>query len=138
MTDDIADGNEGSSSSTLSPRQSDFDAPPISQDNVFDALASKRSRYVLVALREADDLLEIPELVDLVASWETGKPIALVSEEHRKRVVTSLRHSQLPKLGMMGLVEYDEAESLVARGPHAEQADAYLDIAVSRDENVEV
>jgi hypothetical protein len=138
MTDDITDGNGSPSPSTPSPRQPDFDAPPISQDNVFDALASKRSRYVLVALQEADDPLEIPELVDLVASWETGKPIDLVSEEHRKRVFTSLRHSQLPKLAMMGLVEYDESESLVARGPHAEQADAYLDIATSRDENVEV
>jgi hypothetical protein len=137
MTDEIADGNGHSSPYTPSPRQPDFDAPPISQDNVFDALASKRSRYVLVALREGEGPLEIPELVDLVASWETDKPIDLVSEEHRQRVFTSLRHSQLPKLAMMGLVEYDEAEPLVARGPHAEQVDAYLDIAASRDENVE-
>jgi hypothetical protein len=121
-----------------SPRQPDFDAPPISQDNIFDALASKRSRYVLIALREAEGPLKVAELVDRVASWEMDKPINLVSDEHRKRVFTSLRHSQLPKLAMMGLVEYDESESLVARGPHAEQADAYLDIAISRDENVEV
>lgn len=138
MTNDLAEGDGSSSPSTTSPQQPDFDTPPISQDNVFDALASKRSRYVLVAVREADEPLELLELVDIVASWETGKPIDLVSEEHRKRVLTSLRHSQLPKLAMMGLVEYDEAESLVARGPHAEQADAYLDIAVSRDENVDV
>lgn len=137
MNDDLAKGNGSSSPPTPSPDEPDFDVPPLSQDNVFDALSSKRSRYVLVALREADDPLDLRELVDTVASWEMDKPIDLVSEEHCKRVFTSLRHSQLPKLAMMGLVEYDEDESVVARGRYAEQADAYLDIAANRDENVQ-
>ena len=138
MNDDLADSNGGSAGPQPSPREPSFDVPPLSQDNVFDALASKRSRYVLVALREAEGHLDLRELVDTVAAWETGKPIDLVSEEHCKRVFTSLRHSQLPKLATMGLVEYDEADDLVRRGPYAEQADAYLDIAASRDENVEL
>ncbi|WP_276299231.1 DUF7344 domain-containing protein [Halorussus lipolyticus] len=137
MNDDLAEGNGGSSPPTPSPHEPDFDVPPLSQDNVFDALSSKRSRYVLVALQEADDALSLRELVDTVAAWETDKSIDLVSEEHCKGVFTSLRHSQLPKLAMMGLVEYDEDESVVARGPYAEQADAYLDIAASRDESVQ-
>lgn len=137
MNDDLAEGNGGSSPPTPSPDEPDFDVPPLSQDNVFDALSSKRSRYVLVALREADGALGLRELVDTVAAWETDKPIDLVSEKHCKRVFTSLRHSQLPKLAMMGLVEYDEDESVVERGPYAEQADAYLDIAASRDESVQ-
>ena len=138
MKDDLADGNGRSASPAPSPREPDFDVPPLSQDNVFDALSSKRSRYVLVALREAEGTLDLRELVDTVAAWETNKPIDLVSEEHCKRVFTSLRHSQLPKLAMMGLIEYDETDDVVERGPYAEQADAYLDIAASRDENVGV
>jgi len=138
MNNDLAEGNGGSSPTTPSPDEPDFDVPPLSQDNVFDALSSKRSRYVLVALREADDPLDLRELVDTVAAWETDKPIDLVSEEHCKRVFTSLRHSQLPKLAMMGLVEYNDEESVVERGPYAEQADAYLDIAASRDESVDI
>lgn len=138
MRDDLAEGNETPASPTPSPRKPSFEAPPLSQDSVFDALASKRSRYVLVALREADDPVGLRELVDTVAAWETDKPIDLVSEEHCKRVFTSLRHSQLPKLSMMGLVGYDEEDGVVERGPYAEQADAYLDIAASRDDNVEV
>ncbi|WP_157971784.1 DUF7344 domain-containing protein [Halorussus litoreus] len=110
----------------------------MSQDNVFDALSSKRSRYVLTYLRAVESSVEILELVETVAEWETGKPIDLVSEEHCGRVATSLRHSQLPKLSMMGMVEYDEADGVVERGPHAEQADAYLDVASERDENVSV
>ncbi len=138
MKDGIADGNGPRTQHVPSLRDSDSDAPPLSQDNVFDALSSKRSRYVLVALREADDPLNLRELVDTVAAWETDKPIDLVSEEHCKRVFTSLRHSQLPKLAMMGLVEYDDEESVVSRGPYAEQTDAYLDIAASRDESIDI
>jgi hypothetical protein len=138
MTDGLADGNGNRPQHAPSPRTPDFDGPPLSQDNVFDALSSKRSRYVLVSLREADSRIDLDDLVETVAEWETGKPIDLVSEEHRERVLTSLRHAQLPKLSMMGLVGYDEAAETVGRGPHAEQVDAYLDIAASRDENVEL
>jgi hypothetical protein len=138
MKDGLADGNGSRSQHVPSPTEPDFDGPPLSQDNVFDALSSKRSRYVLIYLRENDSHVDIEELVETVAEWETGKPIDLVSEEHRKRVLTSLRHSQLPKLSMMSMVEYDETEGTVARGPYAEQADAYLDIAANRDENVEL
>jgi hypothetical protein len=138
MKDELADGNGNSKSPTASPREPDFDVPPLSQDNVFDALASRRSRYVLLTLRESDGAIEVDELVDTVAAWETGKPIDLVSEEHCERVYTSLCHSQLPKLAMMGLIEYDEGDEVVARGPYAEQVDAYLDIAAARDENVEI
>lgn len=138
MKDGLADGNGTSTPSTASPSEPDFDGPPLSQDNVFDALSSKRSRYVLLALRVGDEPVDVDELVDTVAAWETDKPIDLVSEEHCKRVFTSLRHSQLPKLAMMGLVEYDDEQSVVERGPYAEQVDAYLDIAASRDECVDV
>lgn len=138
MEDGIADGSGNASQDSLSSREGDFDGPPLSQDNVFDALSSKRSRYVLLALREEDDPVELDDLVDTVAAWETAKPIDLVSEKHCKRVFTSLRHSQLPKLAMMGLIAYDEDDGVVARGPFAGQADAYLDIAAERDDNVDV
>ncbi|USZ69599.1 hypothetical protein NGM10_07675 [Halorussus salilacus] len=139
MKDGIADGSgESDGQRTVTPHQPNANASPLSQDNVFDALASRRSRYVLTFLREADEPVDMEDLVETVATWETGKPIDLVSKEHCERVFTSLRHSQLPKLSMMGMVEYDEDDDVVVRGPHAEQVDAYLDIATSRDDNVEL
>ena len=139
MKDEITNGrgHGAGTEMTATPREPDFDAPPLSQDNVFDALASRRSRYVLVRLQNGDEPVSVDELADVVAAWETDKPIDLVSEEHRERVFTSLCHSQLPKLSMMGLVDYDGEERVVTRGPYAEQADAYLDIAIERDDNVE-
>lgn len=138
MTERLADGDDRRTGTAPSLRGTGPDAPPPSQDNVFDALASKRSRYVLTYLRAVESPVEVPTLVETVAEWETGKPIDLVSAEHRDRVLTSLRHAQLPKLSTMGMVRYDETEGVVERGPHAEQADPYLDIAVERDGNVEV
>lgn len=137
MKDGTTNRTKGGSESVTTPRQPELEAPPLSQDNVFDALSSRRSRYVLVYLRDADDPASLESLADAVAAWETGKSIDLVSDEHRNRVFTSLCHSQLPKLSMMGLVEYDDEDYVVSRGPHAEQTDAYLDIAVERDDHVE-
>ncbi|PSP56721.1 hypothetical protein BRC82_01190 [Halobacteriales archaeon QS_1_67_19] len=136
MKNGVADGRADDSRAVPSPRDSESEAPPLSEDNLFDALSSKRGRYVLLALRRADGPVEIDDLVETVASWETGKPIDLVSQDHRKRVLTSLRHSQLPKLAMMGLIEYDE--TTVERDSYAEQADPYLDIAAARDQNVDL
>jgi len=138
MKDGLADGHGTGSQYAPSSRDSAGDAPPLTQDNVFDALSSKRARYVLTYLRAVESPAEIPTLVEVVAEWETGKPIDLVSEEHRECVRTSLQHAQLPKLSMMGLVAYDETDAVVERGPHAEQADAYLDVATERDENVDL
>lgn len=137
MTNEVLDGN-GAHSPAPSPGEPDLDCSPLSQDTVFAALSSKRSRYVLLALRTHEEPVEIDDLIDIVAAWETDKPISLVSDEHRERVLTSLRHAQLPKLLEMGLISHDESASVVTRGPCAEQVDAYLNIAVERDENVEL
>jgi len=131
-------GSNADADRTATPQQPNAGAPPVSQDNVFDALASRRSRYVLAYLRKAGEPVAVEDLVERVATWETGKPIDLVSEEHRDRVFTSLAHTQLPKLSMLGMAEYDEREGVARRGPHAEQADPYLDIAVERDDNVDL
>lgn len=112
------------------------DVPPLSQDSIFDALSSRRGRYVLECLRRNQGPVGLDELVDSVAAWETGKAIDMVSSEHRERVLTSLCHTQLPELTMMGMVQYDEEEGLVKRGPQAEKADAYLRIAAERDEQL--
>lgn len=130
------DSQSDATQGTKSPNGPDPNVPPLSQDALFDALASRRGRYVLHYLRSEDSPVTLSDLADSVAAWETGKSIDLVSTDHQQNVHTSLRHTQLPKLAMAGLVQYDEDRDLVDRGVHAEQADAYLDVAVTRDESV--
>lgn len=133
-TDEKSGGNSTQGASTLA--EPNPDVPPLSQEALFDALASRRSRYVLHYLRREETPVTIADLVEAVAAWETDKTIDLVSNEHRQNVHTSLHHTQLPKLAMAGLVQYDEDRELVDRGVYADQADAYLDIAVARDDAV--
>ncbi|WP_458207472.1 DUF7344 domain-containing protein [Haladaptatus sp. NG-SE-30] len=135
MADPTAD-DENSSQTTTSPAGPNPNIPPLSQDALFDALASRRSRYILHHLRREETPVTLDDLVDTVAAWETDKSIDLVSNEHRHNVSMSLQHTQLPKLAMAGLVQYDADRELVSQGVYAEQADAYLDIAVERDDAV--
>ncbi|SIR51651.1 hypothetical protein SAMN05421858_2600 [Haladaptatus litoreus] len=134
MADPTTD-DDGSSRAT-SPSGPSANVPSLSQDALFDALASRRSRYILHYLRREEPPVTLPDLVDTIAAWEMDKPIDLVSDEHRRNVYMSLQHTQLPKLAMAGLVQYDDDRELVDSGVHSEQADAYLDIAVARDDAV--
>ncbi|KZN25254.1 hypothetical protein A4G99_01695 [Haladaptatus sp. R4] len=136
MADQTTNDDGGSSRATASPAGPSTDVPPLSQDALFDALASRRSRYILHNLRSEDTPVTLDTIVDTVAAWEMDKSIDLVSDEHRRNVLMSLQHTQLPKLAMAGLVQYDEERSLIDKGIHADQADAYLDIAVARDDAV--
>ncbi len=136
MADQTTNDDGGSSRATASPTGPSTDVPPLSQDALFDALASRRSRYILHNLRSEDTPVTLETIVDTVAAWEMDKSIDLVSDEHRRNVLMSLQHTQLPKLAMAGLVQYDDDRGLIDKGIHAEQADAYLDIAVARDDAV--
>jgi hypothetical protein len=136
MADQTTNDDGGSSRATASPAGPSADVPPLSQDALFDALSSRRSRYILHDLRSEDTPVTLEDLVDTVAAWETDKSIDLVSDEHRRNVLMSLQHTQLPKLAMAGLVQYDDERKFVDAGIHSEQADAYLDIAVARDDAV--
>lgn len=136
MADETTNDDGGSSRATASPSGPSTDVPPLSQDALFDALSSRRSRYILHDLRSDDTPISLENLVDTVAAWEMDKSIDLVSDEHRRNVLMSLQHTQIPKLAMAGLVQYDEDKKLIDKGIHAEQADAYLDVAVARDDAV--
>ncbi|WP_435155716.1 DUF7344 domain-containing protein [Haladaptatus sp. DFWS20] len=135
MADPTTD-DDGSSRAAPSPSGPSANVPSLSQDALFDALASRRSRYILHHLRREETPVTLADIVDTVAAWEMDKSIDLVSDEHRKNVYMSLQHTQLPKLAMAGLVQYDDDRDLVDTGVHSEQADAYLDIAISRDDAV--
>ncbi|RBI63301.1 hypothetical protein DMJ13_01805 [halophilic archaeon] len=136
MGNQSTDREESLTQGTSAPAGPDSDVPSLSQDALFDALTSRRSRYVLHYLRRSETPVTVADLVESVAAWETDKAIDLVSNEHLQNVRTSLRHTQLPKLAMAGLVQYDEDRDLVDQGVHAEQAEAYLDIAITRDDAV--
>ena len=81
-------------------------------ERIFGALASKRRRYVLYCLQDHDQMT-VETLAHQIAAWEEDSPIEDVPEDVFEQVLTSLMHSQLPKLEDYGLIEYDERSGAV-------------------------
>lgn len=82
------------------------------RDDVFDALASARRRYLLSVLQD-HETLALADLADEIAEWEHDAPLPEITPETVKDIYTSLHHRHLPKLTDCGLVIYDDETELV-------------------------
>lgn len=81
-----------------------------SLDAVFDALASRRRRYVLYYLDEveAESVLAVEDIAERVARWEREWDGAeRGSADERRAVRIDLHHNHLPRLADVGLLDYD-------------------------------
>lgn len=92
----------------------------ITEDDMFEALAHERRRYLLYTLFE-DDEWSLQTLSNKVAAWEDSCPVDDVPASKRERVYASLYHSHVPKLADLGIVEFDPSEEAIRKGPTAEQ-----------------
>lgn len=91
------------------------------RDEVFTLLSNYRRRSLLYALYRNGGELEFPELVALVASYETNTPPEEIDDDLRQSMYISLYQTHLPKLTSFGLVEYDADERLISLTPRAER-----------------
>ncbi|MFC6718117.1 hypothetical protein ACFQGT_10805 [Natrialbaceae archaeon GCM10025810] len=120
---DERDRAESSPSTTVDPK-------PLSRDEVFHILQTRRRRDVLRYLREADGPVELRDLAEQVAAWEHGTTVDGLSSGQRQRVYISLYQSHLPKLDNRGIVAYDKDRGIVERRPRAAELDRYLEDSV--------
>lgn len=80
-------------------------------DAVFDALRDPYRRYLCqYALRTDADAATCEELVDYVLECA---PESVVDDLDRQRVELELRHTHLPKLAAIGMLEYDRRSGAV-------------------------
>jgi hypothetical protein len=88
-------------------------------DCVFDALAHKYRRKVLVAVLEqhpqADDDIQIPADVPL-----EGEDMAACE--------VAMTHNHLPKLADHGFIDWDRDSNTVRKGPHFEEIRPLLEL----------
>lgn len=103
------------------------DRQPLSRDDVFHILQTRRRRDVLRYLRDADGPVELRDLAEQVAAWEHGTTVDGLSSGQRQRVYISLYQSHLPKLDNRGIVTYDKDRGLVERNSRASELDPYLE-----------
>ena len=76
-------------------------------ERVFGGLANKRRRYILYYLQDWEHT-DVETLASQITAWEQDASIDEVSDEDQNEVLTSLLHSELPKLADYGLIEYDQ------------------------------
>ncbi|WP_158056732.1 DUF7344 domain-containing protein [Halorussus halophilus] len=110
-----------------SPDDPDEEEPPLSE--LLDALADRRRRRVLRLVSDHQTPLALSDLADEVAAAEHDCLFTDISEHTVKRTYTSLYHSHVPKLAVVGLLEYDQDVDAVAPGHNVEMARPYLDLA---------
>jgi predicted transcriptional regulator len=104
----------------------------LSQDEVFDLLASPRRRCVLHYLRRNEGSAELREMAARIAAWEYGTDVESLTADQRKRVYTSLQQTHLQKLEDAGVVEYDDEAAEVHPAPGAEDIEVYLEVVPER------
>lgn len=76
------------------------------------ALANERRRYVLYYLRDVESA-EFDDVVERVATWETGSAPEALDERTRNTIRIDLQHAQLPKLEEAGLIGHDRRHGSV-------------------------
>lgn len=96
----------------------------LSQDRVFDLLSNARRRFVLHYLSERQSPVELRELADEVARWETGEQT--LSRKQRKRVYVSLYQTHIPRLEDAGVITYDSETGMVELVDRARDIDRYV------------
>lgn len=107
-------------------RSSRSDQQPT-KDDVFDILRNRRRRYVLGYLRDHEGVVELSELAEALANWESDDEDAYITHRDRKRAYVSLYQTHLPKLDRAGIVEYNQPRGTVELGPDYRYVEGYLD-----------
>lgn len=96
----------------------------LSQNRVFDLLSNARRRFVLHYLSQHEGPVELRELADEVARWETGSET--LSRKERKRVYVSLYQTHIPRLADAGVIDYDSETGEVQLVERASDLDRYI------------
>jgi hypothetical protein len=116
------------------PLASADDDQPLPRTDVFEVLSNERRRCVLHYLKQQDDRrVELRELVDHVAAWETDTTLENLDSEARKRVYTALRQNHLPKLDDAGIIDYEHMRGEVELTDHAREVELYLEYVPGND-----
>ena len=85
--------------------------PSIPPDEVLSAVANEQRRAIIDSLNSASEkTLDYDTLVDRVADTVRDEDVERASDEQRQRVRIALRHTHLPKLKEIRVIDY-EAET---------------------------
>jgi hypothetical protein len=121
--DDSENGDRGSEPGATDGSDPSRPVPAVAleHDDVFEALANARRRFLFRELAAVDPV-SLDDTARSIAAWENDVPEETVRESERRSVFLSLYHVHVPRLVADGLVTFEEddlAVSLDARGETA-------------------
>ena len=105
----------------------------LSEDDVFEMLSNRRRRFVIHALKRAEEPVDVSELSTHVTAWERGVEPDAVKYEDRRNVYSTLQRTHLPKLEEKNVVRVDEETNLVEPTPTLDDLDVYIEVLRGRE-----
>lgn len=105
------------------------DPPSPTVDELFEALSSRRRRYVLHYLKQLPDSTpaQLADVSAQVAAWELGTLPDALDYDDRKHVHMSLYRFHAPKMDELGLLDYDRENGTVELTEYGREMDVYLE-----------
>jgi hypothetical protein len=108
--------------------------PELAHEDVFDVLSNDRRRCIVHYLKKHDGRrVELRELVDYVAAWETNTPVEELDSDERKSVYAAIRQTHLPKMEEAGIIEYEHMRGEVELTDCAREVQLYLEYVPGSD-----
>ncbi|ELZ32253.1 DUF7344 domain-containing protein [Halorubrum distributum] len=120
-------------STTAPPAESRSEVDDLSEDDVFEMLSNRRRRFVIHALKRAEEPVDVSELSTHVTAWERGVDPDAVKYEDRRNVYSTLQRIHLPKLEEKNVVRVDEEANLVEPTPTLDDLDVYIEVLRGRE-----
>ena len=87
-------------------------APRLSDDRLYRALASRRRRRLLYLLIE-EGKCEIEEAATVLTGWDATESSAMKTADDRERIAITLKHVHLPLLADVGLIAYSSESDTI-------------------------
>jgi len=120
-------------STAATTNESSRNGGELSEDEVFEVLSNRRRRFVIHALKRAEEPVGLSDLSTRVTAWELDVDPDEVGYEDRRNVYSTLRRTHLPKLEEKNVVTVHEEESLVEPTAELEELDIYVEVLRSRE-----
>jgi hypothetical protein len=100
----------------------------IGFDQLFEILKNQRRREVIRYVIDADEEVTLSTLAEALAAQETGKDVAQITSQERKRVYVGLYQCHLPKMDDYGAIEYNKPRGRIESGEHTHRFERYLSV----------
>jgi DNA-binding transcriptional ArsR family regulator len=109
-------------------------APRLSDDRLYRALASTQRRRLLCFLLETGETT-VDELATVLTGWTAAEQGTMGTTEDREQLHMALRHIHLPLLADVGLVAYDRQHGTVDIEPLVPAVSELIRESVDREQS---